>query len=114
MRRVNTKQSSVRFATWIFLMVLGLCGLGVDSIRGQRDAEAKPETEAEKKPEADAAKKSKQNDGFAGKVLVIPIRMEDLNESKRFRGPEGNAGGGWGGRRCRAGDCVRAQRQRLS
>ena len=49
-------------------MVLGLCGLAVDSGRGQRKVEAEP-----------------KSDGFAGKVLVIPVRMEDLTESKRFR-----------------------------
>ncbi len=70
MRWVNTKQRSARLATWIFLAVLGLSGLGVNPGRSQVEAESS---------EAKA-----NGESYAGKVLVIPIRADDLNDRQRF------------------------------
>ena len=86
MRRVNIKQRSMRLGAWIFLVVLAGFGLLVDTGRGQKSGEEAVAAAV------DGAQKGKpeqvptgQGGPFAGKVLVIPVRIEDMSDSRRFR-----------------------------
>ncbi len=96
MRRVNIKQRSMRLGAWIFLVVVGGMGLLVDSGRGQKsgDESIAVAIDGGKKPDKED---SKQPGPFAGKVLVIPVRSDDLKDDGAFRGLRAmlnEAGGG--------------------
>jgi len=88
MRRVNIKQRSKRLGAWIFLVVLGGLGLLVDSGQGQKsgdEAIAAAIDGGKKGEEADSGTAG----AFKGKVLVIPVRADDLSQDAAFRGLRG-------------------------